>query len=655
MKSKTPRRKGANLFVLLLLLSLCIGIVRCAEDSGDQDEMDDKMNNGADDWGDDADKGNFQDDAISSQYYNYMNYYVYTATPTKSPSEEPTSKPTRLPTESPTKNPTMQPTEPPDDFYVIEEDDYTYEAQQSRMYVSSFTDVVLCLMCTFFWVIWLVGTIFPNRISHLYKSEGVVVRGDVIDSYQSGGRPSPASESQADDDENQDEGHADTGTHGHEGEQPELEREIDGMNLPTYHAIVSYIVPGRIVRGRKKMTSSYNVGSMGVNSPKSKDTIQMQTVNSPPRSPREANMASLSRQLSLNPAVSATANAANLRRDGTQRIANATSLSTPSLQNTNSCEMASHLATTKNTTTSQQVILPQHQSVNTNSLEIPFRRSPGKPPGKPPNAPALFDDTTRSFDSSLAAEDSPKQQDLNARSAEKMGFYKYNASNTAGDYFYDDSDLDKEELDKSGDVAEVEQWEDDPERIGNFFESVIMNIKWLKNPRSNEEGPPSLQLTPSRRRKRRVEPVRVKKKFETSELLAPGLKNVDIIVLPGNPVSGVIKTEFEEEEEYLLNYQQSEDPTLGMDTTVNNGPQMGDMSAAMIGVVLAAVSTVGAVHSVLTLPYQKRGCELSSSANQVFHESNLLIFLFCTSLVYRWVDSDHYKSIVDVANRYAHV
>ena len=60
----------------------------------------------------------------------------------------------------------------------------------------------------------------------------------------------------------------------------------------------------------------------------------------------------------------------------------------------------------------------------------------------------------------------------------------------------------------------------------------------------------------------------------------------------------------------MLNYQQSEDPTVGMDATVTNGgAQMGDMSAAMIGVVLAAVSTCGAVHGVLTLPYQKRGCE----------------------------------------------
>ena len=292
MKSKAPRRQFASIFILFLLLSLCIDFVRCDEDSKDQDsgdQMDDQVDDGVDDWADDADMGSFQDD------YDDVNYKLYyttipTKAPTKDPTFKPTSKPTRHPTESPSKNPTMQPTEAPDDFYVIEEDDYTYEAQQSRMSVSNFSDVVLCLMCTFFWVLWLVGTIFPNRINHLYKSEGVVVRGDVIDSYQSGGRPSPPSESQADDDdEHQDDGLAGMNEHGHGHEQPELERDFDGMNLPTYHAIVSYVVPGRIVRGRKKVPSSYNVGSMGVNSPKSKN----EGVHSPTRSPRETNMETL--------------------------------------------------------------------------------------------------------------------------------------------------------------------------------------------------------------------------------------------------------------------------------------------------------------------------------------------------------------------------
>ena len=35
--------------------------------------------------------------------------------------------------------------------------------------------------------------------------------------------------------------------------------------------------------------------------------------------------------------------------------------------------------------------------------------------------------------------------------------------------------------------------------------------------------------------------VRAKKRFETTELLQTGLNNVEIILLPGNPSSGVLK------------------------------------------------------------------------------------------------------------------
>jgi len=37
----------------------------------------------------------------------------------------------------------------------------------------------------------------------------------------------------------------------------------------------------------------------------------------------------------------------------------------------------------------------------------------------------------------------------------------------------------------------------------------------------------------------------------------------------------------------------------------NNG-QMGDMTAGIVGMILASVSVIGAVHGALTLPYQER-------------------------------------------------
>ena len=40
-----------------------------------------------------------------------------------------------------------------------------------------------------------------------------------------------------------------------------------------------------------------------------------------------------------------------------------------------------------------------------------------------------------------------------------------------------------------------------------------------------------------------------------------------------------------------------------------DGIRTGDIYAGMIGVVLAAVSTIGAVHSALSLPYEIRMCK----------------------------------------------
>jgi len=89
-------------------------------------------------------------------------------------------------TSSPTFLPTNEPTTGGDDFYQVGTDDgYTAEAQSKRIYYSSVSDVILCLMCTFFWVLWLVGAIFPTKIQHLYRTEGVVVKGYVVESYTS--------------------------------------------------------------------------------------------------------------------------------------------------------------------------------------------------------------------------------------------------------------------------------------------------------------------------------------------------------------------------------------------------------------------------------------------------------------------------------------
>jgi len=159
-------------------------------------------------------------------------------------------------------------------------------------------------------------------------------------------------------------------------------------------------------------------------------------------------------------------------------------------------------------------------------------------------------------------------------------YYKYSNKNIL--YTYDDDGDDE-------DVVDAEQ-------IGSFFQSFGL----FQKPKP----------TSVKKEKPRGGAVRVKKRFETSELLDTGFKNVEIILLPGNPSSGVLKSEFEEED-FMLNdsgyFGSAKD-----DNACRHGPpdknavRFGDVYSATIGVVLATVSTIGAVHSALTLPYKIR-------------------------------------------------
>ena len=91
-------------------------------------------------------------------------------------------------------------------------------------------NVVLSVLLVFFWVLWLVGTIFPNRIQDLYRNEGVVVKADVLESCAMN----------------------DEGTSPVDRiEDVEANITFDGMSLPNYTTVVSYIFPARIARHRK--------------------------------------------------------------------------------------------------------------------------------------------------------------------------------------------------------------------------------------------------------------------------------------------------------------------------------------------------------------------------------------------------------------------
>lgn len=405
-------------------------------------------------------------------------------------------------TSAPTISPTARSFD--DDFYLIDEDDgYTAEMQMRKIYFSSLTDVILCLLCTFFWILWLVGTIFPTKIKHLYKTEGIVVRGYVVESYV---------------------------THHHsmdhmpgipESDSEELDGVFDSqeehMNLPTYTAVVSYVVPGCIALAYKG------------NSPRKSDRTNEHYVLHGNDRVGTGGLEGLSQRVSLG-RVSSRLLAQPLNKSSSQE-ATMTPAKSSKLTVDPNIFHESHLS----------VESPVTDSFDSNkAIQNDFKRT---------NVENSLLDNCNTFDS---GDDHWKGND--------QGYYKYNR--------HDKTDY--ENLAADGDI-----FEDDPETIGNlFYQFGIFTPKKII---------------------RDTRPVRVKKRFETNELLEPGMTNVEIIVLPGNPGSGILKSDFEQNEENVDSKEQENDTFTG-----------NPFFTAMIGVVLVAVSVVGAVHGALNLPYRTR-------------------------------------------------
>jgi len=479
-----------------------------------------------------------------------------TPAPTVAPTSRPTYPPTHYPTDSPTPNPTAEPTRAGDDFYEVQIDDYTVETQTAKIYMSSISDVMLCLLCTFFWVLWLVGTIFPTKIQHLYKSEGVVVVGQIIESYVTHGEAGSPGENEVQEGESQSE------IYGAGGDTFD-----DLKNLPTYHAIVSYIVPGKIARGRRRR----GVRSTGGGSPKNHNaTVSAKSPTNKYHLHEDKGgtgtsamathpMEELAQKLSVDHVK------VGMRTPPRppQRVGSRLNKTIPSKDQRN--KMLSKISEECGKSKASNNI-DTHTSSNQKSL---------------------FDSCTKSFEtekSPLSDKSPPSDKssptDKNICRKDIIGCYKYNRT--------DKSDYDLREDD----------WEDEyenPELIGSLFHSFGLSGFGTNQKKTVDEDPP---------------PVRVKKRFETNELYKPGYGNVEIIVLPGNPGSGILKNEFELEEDYMLNGTVSgEDYHEGDDAPTNNvesAAQMGDLTAGAIGAVLAAVSVIGAVHGALTLPYQTR-------------------------------------------------
>lgn len=409
----------------------------------------------------------------------------------------------------PTKSPTSSPTLGYDDFYTIDEDDgYTAEIQMRKIYFSSLTDVILCLLCTFFWILWLVGTIFPTKITHLYKTQGIVVRGYVVESYVTHNQNDldnlpgiPESES---------------------GEFDGINESQEDMNLPTYNAVVSYIVPGSIALGYRgrSLGNTHGIGENYIlhgDEKRGKEGLEGLSKHVTLGTYFHHNN---SREASHPPPV--------LSEDPRKLSEGNSQSNTPS--SLNDSRHSGHGASMSTSVASGGAVGSDDSAARKISLL----------------------DQSNTFDSN---DQFWKDND--------QGYYKYNRNDKT---FYETPS------------HQVDIFEDDPETIGNlFYQFGLLKPKKII---------------------RDTRPVRVKKRFETNELLEAGMSNVEIIVLPGNPGSGILKTDFEQNEECRLTNEEENDTFTG-----------NPFFTAMIGVILVAVSVIGAVHGALNLPYRTRVCK----------------------------------------------
>ena len=561
---------------------------------------------------DDYNYNNANDDTANA---NAATTSYYTTTPVPSPpTPYPTQSPTRYPTPSPTIHPTKQPTVRPtwsnEAFYEIESDDgYTAEAQRAKIYFSSISDVILCLMCTFFWVLWLVGTIFPTKIQHLYRNEGIIVKGYVVERYVSTTTNANAEEEememqmlemmqiqQMNNDNKNNIGDVDNHVEGigrldemGMGNDILLEDDIrikassgaaagqkiatgasgdDSVNLPTYHAIVSYVVPGRVASGRRKKMGMTMMGNRMIGLSYVNENYVLQKDDG---KPIKTDFTRGQRSDGVN--------------DPSKHVGAADFLGKPPLTFSRPSMKSAMITGAGDKPISPSSMVAVAEGDDENDPDAEADADANTDAGKVGRTnldhnrrKSLLDPHTKSFESVEGMSTNWK--------GDERGYYKYNLR--------DDSDYET----PMGD----DEYEEDPEYIGNLFYQFGFFPKPVKKVQASE-------------------PVRVKKRFETNELLDSSLNDVEIIVLPGNPGSGILKADFEQEEDYNSILK-----------TGGSGSQMSNFSIGMIGVVLAAVSVIGAVHGALTLPYTERVCKFDLVPQYLYHTAILedaLFSLFC--------------------------
>ena len=419
-------------------------------------------------------------------------------------------------------------------------------------YVATLSDVLLCLLCCFVWILWLVGSFFPWHVQELYVTKGVVVRGDVIDAYVKEGN----------EDMELVEGISNWNT---ENEGNYVDKSIDtncnnsdGPRIMTVRSNVDGVVGGRDVPSGGNHYFSGNGGDAGYYMPSYHAVVCFVV---PPKH-KHANKVVNSPVRPKKPSPSF------------DHIA----LAIPSYSYDYDTTLTTPRQTHKKAFHSPPNS-PEIHHLNT-ELELPpiepvSRKSTGTSNLSREVMPSLVDYIDLPDENNEHQQQKPMDhhrsipQQTKDHGRQFMSVYDYNMHRSP---------------------KQKKSW---GERLATYWCGPVV--------------PEPLD--------KQTSPIRVTKRFDTQQLVRKGIRNIDVVVIPGDPTSGILKSTLEQQMSPTNNADDYTEETSSdkrssferkLSKSSRNSKRKSNELSAALGVVLALISTMGAVHAALQLPYAMR-------------------------------------------------
>ena len=422
---------------------------------------------------------------------------------------------------------------------------------ESGVYVATLSDVLLCLLCCFVWILWLVGSFFPWHVQELYVTKGVVVRGDVIDAYvKEGNEDMELVEGISNWNTSNQGNYVDTSIDTH--------RNSDGPRIMTVRSNVDGVVGGRDVPSGGNHYFSGNGGDAGYYMPSYHAVVCFVV---PPKHKHASKVAqSPVRPKKPSPSFDHIALAIPSYSHDYD-----TTLTTPRQTH----KKAFHSPTNS----------PDIHHLNT-EIELPpvepvSRKSTGTSHLSREVMPSLVDYIDLQDDNNENPQQNPIDHHLSIPKQSKdddrpfMSVYDYNMHRSP---------------------KQKKSW---GERLATYWCGPVV--------------PEPLD--------KQTSPIRVTKRFDTQHLVRKGLRNIDVVVIPGDPTSGILKSTLDQQISPTNNADDYTEETgsdkrssfeRNLSKSSRKATRKSNELSAALGVVLALISTMGAVHAALQLPYAMR-------------------------------------------------